>query len=1350
GPDGFSFSFFRHFWSTIEKDIFEAVDYFFTNGDMPNGCKSTFIALIPKIIDANMVKDFRPISLIGSLYKVIAKILTNRLLNVIGDLVNVVQSVFVAERQILNEPFILNERVVDGGLFMGIKLNSMVNLSHLFYADDAIFIGQWSELNVHTLVQVLECFYRASGLRINMCKSKIMGVNVEDGKIQNAASKLGCLVLKTLFTYLGTKVGENMSRKEAWKEAVDKVRFFNGQDHKSRKASWVKWDNVLTSRDKGGLGVAILYALNRGWKIPESSWGSPILAGDENENVKRFSNEDGGGDEDGDMLLSFLLLFRFMGSYRSKVDDVNRISTSIFVTNFPESFSAKDLFQSCKQYGHVVDSYSIKEVERGFQRVPLNSNKVYETKNVESFRGGDQISRKDVGGADSGKSFVNVVKSIYKSGTVDCEANPAIVLDDDCLNSKDLTNSLLGRVKEFASLSNLKMILTNEGFVDISVRYMGELWVLLEFTSTKSKELFRDNVGVGSWFSELKQASFDFNPDGRVVWVEVEGVSFKFWSGNTFKRLVAKWGELLDVDDQEESCFHSKRLCLYTKFHMNIFENSKMIFRGKVFWVRAKEVPGWVPELLEESDEVVQSDDGSMKGDNKVQYARSSSDNSEVAEVPETNFDESIRPKVNLSNDPFGIYPLLNKNSKENKENVNEKDQSLEYPPGFTPNAEENDRNVNGDKSQKCNTKEVFAEGDGDSTNRGSKGDASESTPNAEENDRNVNGNKSQKCNTKEVFVGRDEDSINRGSKGDSSESVCTERFKKPEDGEVVIMGDFNEVRHKSDRFGLIFNGQGADEFNSFIANAGLEEVPLGGSAFTWCHKSTTKMNKLDRFLISENLFITCLHITATTLERYLSDHRPILLRETSNDYRPIREWSKSNRHSRTGMKEKYKEELRTLDDDIDNGNGSDTVVHKRMEVINALQRINKLNAMEIAQKTKIKWAVWDCGTDKSPGPDGFTFGFYRQFWVTIKNDVFEAVSHFFTNADLPKGCNPSFIALILKILDANKGFGDIVNEVQSAFIAERQSLDGPFILNEVLQWCKIKKKQSFIFKVDFEKAYDSVRWDFLDDVLKKFGFGNKWCDWIQTCLKSSRGSILINGSPTEEFQFCKGLKQGDPLSPFLFILIMEGLYLSFLRVVDAGLFMGIKLSHLVNLSHMFYAYDAVFVGQWSDSNINTLIHMLDCLYRASCLRMNMTKSKIMGVHVEGGMVKHAASKLGCLTLNTPFYYLGSKVGGSMSRVQAWKEVIDKVKSRISKWKMKALSIGGRQFFNGHEVGNNKATWVKWNSVLTAKDSGGLGMSSLYALNRGLMMKWVWRFYNQKTSLWANVIKAIHREDESM
>ncbi|GJS94204.1 hypothetical protein Tco_0801172 [Tanacetum coccineum] len=109
GPDGFTFGFFRHFWYLVEKDVIDAVSYFFSYADIPRGCNSSFIALIPKIPDANVVKDFRPISLIGSLYKIIAKILTNRLVNVLGGLVNEVQSAFVANRQILDGPFIINE-----------------------------------------------------------------------------------------------------------------------------------------------------------------------------------------------------------------------------------------------------------------------------------------------------------------------------------------------------------------------------------------------------------------------------------------------------------------------------------------------------------------------------------------------------------------------------------------------------------------------------------------------------------------------------------------------------------------------------------------------------------------------------------------------------------------------------------------------------------------------------------------------------------------------------------------------------------------------------------------------------------------------------------------------------------------------------------------------------------------------------------------------------------------------------------------------------------------------------------------------------------------------------------------
>ncbi|GKD57143.1 hypothetical protein Tco_1290530, partial [Tanacetum coccineum] len=107
------------------------------------------------------------------------------------------------------------------------------------------------------------------------------------------------------------------------------------------------------------------------------------------------------------------------------------------------------------------------------------------------------------------------------------ESTPSIVLDDECLNTKDFSCSLMGRVNEFSSLSNLKKVLGNEGFDALKISYLSELWVLLEFESVKVKDLFKENGGANSWFSVLIQATEDFTPEGRIVWMEVEGIPLK-------------------------------------------------------------------------------------------------------------------------------------------------------------------------------------------------------------------------------------------------------------------------------------------------------------------------------------------------------------------------------------------------------------------------------------------------------------------------------------------------------------------------------------------------------------------------------------------------------------------------------------------------------------------------------------------------------------------------------------------------------------------------------------------------------------------------------------------------------
>jgi hypothetical protein len=188
-----------------------------------------------------------------------------------------------------------------------------------------------------------------------------------------------------------------------------------------------------------------------------------------------------------------------------------------------------------------------------------------------------------------------------------------------------------------------------------------------------------------------------------------------------------------------------------------------------------------------------------------------------------------------------------------------------------------------------------------------------------------------------------------------------------------------------------------------------------------------------------------------------------------------------------------------------------------------------------------VRSAVWECESTKSPGPDGVNFGFIKEFWEDIKDDFILVMTEFHTNDRIVKGVNCTFIVLIpkkknpVKLSDfrpislirciykviskvlANrlkKVIGSVVSETQSAFISGRQILDGVLIANEIVDEAKRKKKEALMFKVDFVKAFDYVDLNFLDFVMQKMGFHEKWRSWIVECLKTNSISVPANGSP--------------------------------------------------------------------------------------------------------------------------------------------------------------------------------------------------------------------------------------------
>ncbi|PWA74065.1 reverse transcriptase domain, Zinc finger, CCHC-type [Artemisia annua] len=165
---------------------------------------------------------------------------------------------------------------------------------------------------------------------------------------------------------------------------------------------------------------------------------------------------------------------------------------------------------------------------------------------------------------------------------------------------------------------------------------------------------------------------------------------------------------------------------------------------------------------------------------------------------------------------------------------------------------------------------------------------------------------------------------------------------------------------------------------------------------------------------------------------------------------------------------------------------------------------------------------------------------------------------------------------------------------------------------------------------------------------MEKLGFDIKWRSWIKGCFVNARSSILVNGSPTSEFAVSKGLRQGDPLSPFLFILAMEGLHALICKALDMGIYKGATIdSDHLRVSHLIYADDVIFAGHWSATNIHNLLcilRILRCFFLISGLKINVHKCSLLGVCFYEEEVLDMAHIYGCGVAKLPMTYLGVSV----------------------------------------------------------------------------------------------------------
>nr|GEW85311.1 RNA-directed DNA polymerase, eukaryota [Tanacetum cinerariifolium] len=900
-------------------------------------------------------------------------------------------------------------------------------------------------------------------------------------------------------------------------------------------------------------------------------------------------------------------MFPWMTTFKSRYDSRNdgssslggyqtKILESVFVTNFPEDSTARGLWKVCSDYGTVVDVFiPFKRSKSGKRfafvrfikvinlehlvsnictiwigRYHLHANYVRlerpQKPNSSIPRGPNHSTPKETNMENSKKSFVSVLKHGSQSHVTSEITKHALVLDETCIKEFDFGMSLMGRAKDVYAIPNLPCIISKEGFQNVTLSYLGGMRVLFEFDFLASKGKFSIILGL----------------------------PIKALTPNTFYKIASLWGEYVKWEDADLKSLSCKHLCLKTNMKVIINERQKVIIQGKVYWIHVKELDAWFSNFQEDDQDDLSSDRESLEGDVANKADNNESDVDRVSELSFMHENDTAHKDVNgckkeevgsHSEDPLNIYGILDGQ----KNNVcNSCSDEPKFPPSFTPDNNDQEKNV--EENIKDTTQRVQSLSNKLNDRCSNRGYLSQRSMNSHSQKKQVS--------TCDYFVAL------MGTWAPTSSKLLIISVYAPQElnerrdlwdylrtfidrweGDTVLMGDFNEVRSAHERFGSTFNRQGAIDFNHFISSACLIDLPL-----------------------------------------------------------------------------------EEVDKPIDQEKSNDEILIKRITLLNDLQEHNNRNAMEISQKAKIRWS--------------------------IEGD------------------------------ENSKYFHGIMNKKRSQLAIRRTLSNG--------EWISEPHRVKNDFFTHFKKQFSPIQ---ASSICFDFTF--------PTRISSDQVQDLERTVTYEEVKRA---------------------------VWDCGTNKSLGPD---GFSFKFY----LFIGEWNNNNIQTLLSVLRCFYLALGLKINLHKSKLMEIGVCSNVVAVVASLIGCSILTSPFNYLGVKVGSNMSTITSWDDVISKVSSRLSKWKLKLPSIGGlisllksvltsiplyhmsifkvpigvlnhlesirQNFFYGVDGSDRKLAWIGWNMVLTSKNNGGLGVSSFFAHNLALFFKWVWRFLTDGSSLWTRFIKAV-------
>jgi len=476
------------------------------------------------------------------------------------------------------------------------------------------------------------------------------------------------------------------------------------------------------------------------------------------------------------------------------------------------------------------------------------------------------------------------------------------------------------------------------------------------------------------------------------------------------------------------------------------------------------------------------------------------------------------------------------------------------------------------------------------------------------------------------------------------------------------------------------------------------------------------------------------------------------------------------------------------------------------------LSEFKALNMVRAVTSNEIKQAIFSIGNDKAPGPDGFSAAFFKATWDVVGQDVSNAIMDFFLNGKLLKEVNHTILALIPKVSTPNSvldyrpisccnvvykciskiitnrikdGLDDIVDINQSAFIPGRRISDNILLVQELMHnYHRNVGPPKCAFKVDIQKAYDTVDWDFLRSLLKAFGFHARMVSWIMTCVTTSSFSIGVNGNIYGFFRGKRGLRQGDPMSPYLFTMVMEYLTLILKDLVhNSSVFRFHNTCKKQRIINICFADDLFLFSRGDLCSAKVLMTGLERFKNASGLVPSVAKSTVffgnVSTDVKLSILRLISFEEGCL----PVRYLGVPLISTRLLYRDCKILVEKLEARIQNWKNKSLSFAGRLqlirsvlssmhiywasvfilpdriisdlekrmrvFLWSHGIMKKGKAKVKWKEVCLPKYEGGLGIRRLTDMNKALISSHIWSVITKRNSLWVSWIYDHKLKDRS-